>query len=275
MPLLPAKRHESDYPEYKYQPVEVKESDIVNKPIFTRQVEWKGMYGYDNAVPEPAEPRRGRGFDETSIIGDQLRCLNSVDEGIGALFLALERNRQLENTIIIYTSDNGMLMGEHGQFHQKRWPYDESIRVPFFIRYPKIIKKGSKRNQLVLNVDLAPTIYELTGIKSLIPLHGRSFLPLLESEAPAWREAFVAEYFHEKVVPRVPAWKTVRTKNWKYIQYDLESEEMNELYDLKNDPKEEINLFHNPEYTFQVEKMKVELSFRELSYIKGGLNAKN
>jgi N-acetylglucosamine-6-sulfatase len=263
VPIIPSEKHQNDYPEYRYTKKQVARGDVESKPVLSLQVEWKGMYGYDNVVPEPPEPRRGRGYDETSIIGDQLRCLNDVDEGIGKIFQALEQNNLLENTIIIYTSDNGMLMGEHGQFHKKRWAYDETIRVPFFIRYPKLIKKGSKRDQMVLNIDLAPTIYEIAGVEPLIPIHGQSFLPLLNSVNVNWRNTVFIEYFHEKVASHVPAWKAIRTENWKYIKYDLKTEDMNELYDLENDPKEERNLIHDPAYQDQLEKLKSELKAME------------
>ncbi len=188
--------------------------------------------------------------------------ITDVDDGVGSFFDALEKNGQLDNTIIIYTSDNSMLMGEHGQFHKKRWAYDQTIRIPFFIRYPKLIRKGSKRNQMVLNIDLAPTIYEITGVEPLIPIHGKSFVPLLKNKNADWRKSFFAEYFHEKVAHHVPAWKMIRTENWKYIQYELETEDMNELYDLKNDPKEEYNLFHDPAYQGELKKLKAELKKR-------------
>jgi N-acetylglucosamine-6-sulfatase len=185
--------------------------------------------------------------------------LLSVDEGVGEIFKVLEENGQLDNTIIVYTSDNGMLMGEHNRFHTKRWAYDNVLRVPFFIRYPKMIEAGSKIDKMVSNIDWAPTVYDVVGVEPMISVHGKSFLPLFKSEEAEWRTSFYAEYFHEKVARNTPSWQAVRTKDWKYVNYvGLETDEMNELYDLKNDPGEEFNLYENPAYKQQLETIKIE-----------------
>ena len=173
---------------------------------------------------------------------DQLRCLASVDEGVGLILAALERRGELDRTVILFTSDNGYLMGEHGLIDQKRWAYDPALRVPLVIRYPHAIAAGTVRDQMVLNIDIAPTLLELAGLKSIVPLHGRSFVPLLRDDAAPWRTAFLAEYFLEKVSPRVASWTAVRTTRWKYIRYQGEPEEHEELYDLAADPGEVRNL---------------------------------
>ncbi len=259
-PIIPAERHSNFYIDYEYEAPHVSKGNIESKPILRRNVPWKPPYEYQNIVPEPAEPRRGRGQDRTSIVADQMRCLLSVDEGIGEMFKILEKKGQLENTIIVYTSDNGMLMGEHNRFHTKRWAYDNVLRVPFFIRYPKKIKAGVKIDEMVSNIDWAPTVYDLVGVKSLIPVDGKSFLPLFKSEMTMWRTSFYAEYFHEKVARNTPSWQAVRTNDWKYVNYvGLETDEMNELYDLKNDPGEEFNLYKNLAYKQELETMKIEL----------------
>jgi N-acetylglucosamine-6-sulfatase len=152
-------------------------------------------------------------------------------------------------------------MGEHNRFHTKRWAYDNVLRVPFFIRYPKMIEAGSKIDKMVLNIDWAPTVYDIVGVNPIISVHGKSFLPLLKSEEAEWRTSFYAEYFHEKVARNTPSWQAVRTKDWKYVNYvGLETDEMNELYDLKNDPGEEFNLYKNPAYNQQLAMMKIELN---------------
>ena len=259
-PIIPAERHSTFYDEYEYEAPLVSKGNIESKPILQRNVPWKPSYEYENIVPEPGEPRRRRGNDRTSRVADQMRCLLSVDEGVGEIFKVLEENGQLDNTIIVYTSDNGMLMGEHNRFHTKRWAYDNVLRVPFFIRYPKMIEAGSKINEMVSNIDWAPTVYDVVGVEPIIPVHGKSFLPLLKMEEAEWRTAFYAEYFHEKVARNTPSWQAVRTKDWKYISYvGLNTDEMNELFDLKNDPSEEFNLYENAVYKQQLETMKTEL----------------
>jgi N-acetylglucosamine-6-sulfatase len=157
----------------------------------------------------------------------------------------LQRRGELDRTVIVFTGDNGYLLGEHGQFDNKRFAYDESIRVPFIIRYPKIVKAGTKIDALALNIDVAPTLLSLAGAEPLEKVHGQSLVPLLNNSRALWRESFLAEYFLEKVAPRAPAWQAVRTTGWKYIHYP-ELEGMDELYDLRADPHEVRNLVMNP-----------------------------
>jgi N-acetylglucosamine-6-sulfatase len=208
--------------------------------------------------PEPGEPRRNRGGKPAEVVRDQLRCLASVDEGVGQLLEALESMGQLDNTVFIYTSDNGYLMGEHGQTNSKRWPYEEALRVPLLIRYPKLIAPGSQRDGMVLNIDIAPTLLELAGVNSIVPLQGQSFVPLLLDAHAPWRKDFLAEYFLEKVAPKVPDWQAVRTDRWKYIHY-LESDSLDELYDLKADPHELQNLAGEAERRDTLEMLRSRL----------------
>jgi len=264
LPFLPAKRHEELYSDYEFQVPPPDDEDLAGKPILTRKMPRLNRLELEGIGPEPAEPRRGRGRDPQSVVRDQLRCLVSVDEGVGQLFEALEASGELDNTIFIYTSDNGFLMGEHGRFNAKRLAYDESLRVPFFIRYPKLIAPGSVREELTLNIDVAPTLFELAGVESVIPMHGESFVPLLKGKNASWRKAFLAEYYLEKVAPRDPTWKAVRTDRWKYIHYLMADEQgdphgYDELYDLKADPKELKNLVNHPEYRTQLQEMKAQL----------------
>jgi len=257
-PFLPAKRHEELYSDYEFQVPPPNEEDLAGKPVLTRKLQRNNHLELEGIGPEPAEPRRGRGRDPQSIVRDQLRCLASVDEGIGQLLAALESTGELENTIFIYTSDNGFFMGEHGSFNGKRMAYDEALRVPFFIRYPRLISPGSVREDLVLNIDVAPTLLDLAGVESVIPMHGESFVPLLKDANVPWRKAFLAEYFLEKVARRTPTWKAVRTQDWKYIRYS-EHEGMDELYNLKADPKELKNLVNHPEHETRLKEMKAQL----------------
>lgn len=262
-PIIPAERHSDYYADYEYKPPHVSKGNIESKPVLQRNVPWKPPYEYENIVPEPVEPRRGRDNDRTGIVADQMRCLLSVDEGVGEIFKILKKRGQLDNTIIVYTSDNGMLMGEHNRFHTKRWAYDNVLRVPFFIRYPKMIESGSKIDKMVSNIDWAPTVYDVVGVEPLIPVHGKSFLSLFKTEDAEWRTSFYAEYFHEKVARNTPSWQAVRTKNWKYVKYvGLETNELNELYDLQNDPAEEFNLYNNSVYYDVLEMMKIKLQNR-------------
>ena len=256
-PFLPAKRHEELYSDYEFQIPERDKADLAGKPVLKRKLNKNNHLELEGIGPEPGEPRRGRGRDPQSIVRDQLRCLASVDEGVGQLFAALESTGELDNTIFIYTSDNGFFMGEHGSFNGKRMPYDEALRVPFFIRYPELIKSGSIREDFVLNIDLAPTLLELAGVESVIAMHGKSFVPLFKDARAPWREAFLAEYFLEKVARRTPSWQAVRSSDWKYIHYPKFSD-MDELYSLKADPKELKNLVNHPKHQNRLTEMKAQ-----------------
>lgn len=246
VPYLPALRHEPLYADYEFVPPPAARSDLAGKPIMTRPIPRVSPLDLEGVAPEPAEPRRGRGRDPASVTRDQLRCLAAVDEGVGQLYAALQESGQLDRTIIVYTSDNGYLMGEHGVIDQKRWAYEPSIRVPLLVRYPPLIPAGSIREQMVLNLDLAPTLLELAGVKSVISMHGQSFVPLLRDGQAPGRASFLAEYFVEKVGRRVPTWQAIRTPRWKYIRYVSETKSFDELYDLQTDPNEEHNVVAEP-----------------------------
>lgn len=186
-----------------------------------------------------AEPPRPMLDD---MVRQQLQSLASVDEGVAKIFAALEETRQLDNTLIVFTSDNGFLWGEHG-LTDKRVAYDESIRVPLLVRRPLIIRPGTRLRNFVLNVDLAPTILEVSRVAPAPEMRGRSLVPLLQGRAKAWRTQFLAEYFEE--VPmrpgRTPSWQAIRTDRWKYIRY-TNLDGMDEFYDLASDPYEMKNL---------------------------------
>ncbi|MBS9462572.1 sulfatase-like hydrolase/transferase [Flagellimonas sp. 389] len=254
-PLLPAKRHESLYPNFRVDSITVDKNDLAGKPHLRRTLDRKKFYEYQNVLPEPPESRRGRGRERNIVVGDQHRCLKSVDEGIGQFFKALEDKSILDNTIIVYVSDNGMLMGEHGEFNIKRWAYDPVIRIPMLMRYPPVIRSKSTREQMVLNIDIAPTLLQLAGVVPLEPMDGESMVPLLKEAKTQGRKAFLTEYFLEKVAPRIRPWKAVRTEKWKYIQY-IEEGMAPELYHLEIDPGETNNLVNDKASTVHLERLQ-------------------
>jgi N-acetylglucosamine-6-sulfatase len=258
VPYLPAKRHQSLYAGEKYVPPASAGEDLSGKPVLRRSAEPVDWASVEGVAPEPPESRRGRGRDRDSVVRDQLRTLAAVDEGVGRLLNALGRRGQLDNTVFIFTSDNGYLLGEHGQFDNKRFAYEESIRVPFIVRYPGLAAAGRTLDALMLNIDVAPTLVELAGAEPLEEAQGRSLVPLLRGARDGWRESFLAEYFLEKVAPRAPSWQAVRTTGWKYIRY-IELEGMDELYDLRSDPRETRNLIGDPAARQDLTRMREEL----------------
>lgn len=183
--------------------------------------------------------------DET--VRDRLRMLAAVDEGLGRIFQALEARGLLDDTLIVLTSDEGYFYGEHGLSVERRLAYEESARIPLLMRWPRLIGKGASSDALVLNIDLAPTLLEIGGAPAARGMHGRSLLPRLRGETPPGREAFLIEYYSDRVFPWVVnmGYQAVRTERWKYIHY-VELDGMDELYDLRSDPFELTNLIADP-----------------------------
>lgn len=228
--FIPAERHRNLYSSVK----------IPHRPSYKRAP--KGKPALQRRIGNLPPLGAATATSDEAILGRQ-RSLMAIEEGIGEILKALKETGQLGNTIIVFTSDNGYFYGEHGLSFERRLAYEESIRMPLLVRYPKAIKPGTVRNELVLNIDLAPTLLELAGLAPPGTMQGRSLVPLLKGKRSAWRNSFLIEYYSDKVFPRIfqMGYKAVRTQRWKYIHY-LELEGMDELYDLGSDPYEMKNL---------------------------------
>jgi N-acetylglucosamine-6-sulfatase len=195
---------------------------------------------------------KARAILETLHAGDQeeirLRAamMASVDEGVGMIFSALERTKQLDDTMIIFLGDNGYFFGEHGLGPERRFAYEAGIRSPFIVRYPGKIRAGSRIGDLVICQDIAPTLIELAGGKPGPQVQGRSFMPLCSKKAKDWRKSFLVEYWAEQAMPWLVGmtYKAVRTDRYKYIHWVNRGRagELDELYDLERDPWELKNL---------------------------------
>lgn len=233
------------------------DDNLEGKPVLRRKVEPPPRAGGNPpktaAFDDEAErPMTGRVPER--IVRQQLRTLMAVDEGVGQLLKALKETGQLDNTMIVFTSDNGFFWGEH-HLGDKRWAYEESIRDPLFIRFPRLIPAGTIRTQMVLNIDIAPTLADLAGAKAPGKIQGRSLLPLLKDDRAPWRDAALFEYYQEKRYPRTPTWQAVRTDKWKYIHY-TELEGMDELYNLRSDPYEMTNVIKLEDRDGELKKLK-------------------
>lgn len=229
-PQIPAERHKDLYANSKLPDISSSD-DLKGKPAVVQFLDRRKGKG---AKKDPSK------VDHREVMLLQGRLLASLDEGIKKVFDALEETKQLDNTMIIFVGDNGYFLGEHG-LTDKRWAYDEAIRVPLMIRYPALIKPGTAIDATVLNIDVAPTLLELGGAPIPNNIHGKSFLPLLKNSSEPWRQSAVFEYFPDKTSYDAPKWQAIRTGQWKYIHYP-EHPEMDELYDLKSDSKEIKNL---------------------------------
>ena len=203
-------------------------------------------------------PSPGDGLSDEAI-RKKLRLLKSVDEGVGRILRTLAQEGVLDQTAVILTSDNGFFLREHG-LRDKRWAYEEAIRIPLLVRYPPLTRPGARIDQIVLNVDLAPTLLELGGVPVPAEVHGRSFLPLLKGKKEGWRDMFAAEYFRESRFPRTPTWEALRTERWKYIRYPELGMEYDELYNLRSDPYELRNVVNDMRLTDLLERLRKRLT---------------
>ena len=199
-----------------------------------------------------------RGGPPNETIRNQLRLMQAVDEGVGEILKVLEETKQLDHTLIIFTSDNGYFHGDHG-LGDKRAAYEESLRIPFLARYPAWFKAGSTNDAVILNVDIAPTMMEIAGAKLPLNVRGKSLMPLFRGKATAVRQDFYCEYFEEAGFPRIPTWHAVRTDRWKYIEYPSNAA-WAELYDLKADPYEMKNLVAEPAARAEKKKLQARLA---------------
>lgn len=197
-------------------------------------------------------------------IKDYLRCVASVDDSVGKLLDYLDQSGLAKNTVVIYSSDQGFFLGDRGWF-DKRWMYEESLRMPLLIRWPGVTKPGSENRDLVQNLDFAETFLDMAGAPIPADMQGRSLAPLLGGTSPAdWRKAIYYQYFDYPAVHNVQRHYGIRTDRFKLIHYYLINEW--ELFDLKQDPGEVTNLYSNPDHASQVKKLKVELAGLRVQY---------
>jgi arylsulfatase A-like enzyme len=184
--------------------------------------------------------------DFDSFYVDYLETLMGIDNSVGRVLEYLKENNLDKETLIIYMGDNGFSFGEHGLI-DKRHAYEESMRVPLIARSPALIKAGTKVKEMVLNIDIAPSILEMAGVKKPAQMEGNSFLNLMKGIPEAhWRKEIFYEYYWENPFPQTPTQYAVRTNQYKFIRshgvWDID-----QLYDLKKDPYEMNNLIRDPE----------------------------
>ena len=171
-------------------------------------------------------------------------CLTAMDDNVGRLLQALDDLGLAENTVVVFAGDNGYYLGEHG-LGDKRSAYDESLRIPLLLRYPKLVPQGRLVDEMVLNTDLASTFLDLAGVALPESLQGRSWRPLLEGTPGDWRQAYLYAYFFERGFEAIPTVTAVRTAKAKLIRYPGHAE-WTEVFDLTTDPYETHNLANDP-----------------------------
>ena len=189
---------------------------------------------------------------------DYLATVQSVDDGVGRVLEALDRRGLAKNTIVVYTSDQGFFLGDHGLF-DKRFMYEESLRMPFLVRWPAAIKAGSRSDAIALNVDFAPTFLDAAGLRVPAEMQGRSLLPILRGKTPSdWRTSMYYRYYHDPGDHDTRAHYGVRTRTHKLIYFWKKDQW--ELFDLVNDPSEMHNLYGQPGHEALTAALKEELA---------------
>ncbi len=239
---------------------------LQDKPawIKERMYTWHGIYGplfeWRKKFPDD-RPEAVKDFE--NMVHAYWGTMLSVDESVGRLRAWLEETGQLENTIIVFVGDNGLLQGEHGMV-DKRTMHEPSIRIPMAVRYPALTKTAKTIDQQVLTEDMAPSLLELTGAPPLSSIDGRSWVTLVKSGDPGWRKSWFYYYNYEAEFPYTPNVRGVRTEGWKYIHYPHgdggPDRHMAELYDLRQDPEENRNLISDPTMAGTLQELRKELT---------------
>lgn len=222
--------------------------------------------------PANLSPSELKSWKYQRYIKDYLRCIVSVDENVGRLLDYLEEAELVEDTIVVYTSDQGFFLGDHG-WYDKRFMYEESLRMPFIVRYPREIAPGSVTEAMALNVDFAETFLDYAGIPIPDDMQGSSLRPLFQGKTPeGWRTSMYYRYWEHMSHPHeVYAHYGIRTERYKLIYYysealgtpgsiDAPKTPEWELFDLEKDPSEMHNVYHDPNYAETVRKLKEELA---------------
>jgi arylsulfatase A-like enzyme len=188
---------------------------------------------------------------------DYLACVQSVDDNVGRLLDWLDENGLGTNTVVIYTSDQGFFLGDHG-LYDKRFMYEASVKMPFIVRWPGVTKPGSVQEAMAINPDFAPTFMEMAGLQAPADMQGRSLVPLLEGRIPAdWRTSYYYRYYHDPGDHNTRAHYGVRTTTRKLIYFWKKHQW--EMYDLVKDPDELHNLYNDPAQKEMIAKLKTEL----------------
>ncbi|MEM1293773.1 MAG: sulfatase [Verrucomicrobiota bacterium] len=281
--------HSFYFPEEKYEETFAKVRfpypdtafELDDQPVWITQrlKTWHGIYGplFDWRKDFPDTSAAGMVAFE-NMIRAYLGTILSVDDSVGRIYEYLEASGELDNTIFIFTSDNGLLEGEHGMV-DKRTAHEGSIRIPFVMRYPGLVPPETPKviEAQTLTLDFAPSILEICGADPLPKVQGKSWKKLVAEGDSDWRTSWYYEYNYEVQFPYTPNVRALRTDRWKYMRYPhgdgSPDKHMAELYDLQNDPEERNNLINDPEHAGLVKELRAELD-RRIAEALGGAEDK-
>jgi arylsulfatase A-like enzyme len=261
----------------------IKETWDWDKNAFQREVgrmdavqraSWDSVYNPINEAFRKAYPKMSKKelmhWRYERYMQDYLGCIASVDDGVGEVLDYLDKNGLTENTIVVYTSDQGFYLGEHGWF-DKRFMYEESFRTPLLMRYPKEIKPGTRISKLVQNLDFAPTFLDYCGVAIPKDIQGESFRKLVAGKTNEWRDAVYYTYYEYPSVHMVKRHYGVATERYKLIHFYYDIDEW-ELYDLQKDPHEMKSVYNDPGYAVVQKMMHKKLTELRAKYCDSDAN---
>lgn len=269
-PFQPAPRHQGRYEKAQVQRPETMantERNYQTQPHWVRERRYS-IHGVDHMETGPYDNDPVPSFD--ALYKGYCETVHGLDENVGRVLDYLDRAGLSRSTLVVYMGDNGFALGEHG-FYDKRDAFEEAIRVPMLAWAPGLIRPGTRIDQMVQNIDIAPTILDAAAVKPAFikPMDGRSFWPLLRGRSVPWRDHILYEYHWEWNFPATPTVFAIRTDRYKYIYYHGVWDH-DGFYDLVTDPHERHNLINVPAYQQQIEAFRNQL-FDELE-ADGGLN---
>lgn len=249
--FIPAERHKDHYKDAKFTPPPTMAAtgDMARGRPMWVQNQRNSWHGIEFPYHSEMSLERNYQIYAETLLG--------VDESTARLLDALKKRGELDSTLIIYMGDNGSAFGEHGLI-DKRTAYEESMRVPMLIRCPQLFSGGGVMEQVVANIDIMPTCLAAAGLEAPAGLDGQNFLPLAAGKKANWRDSLLYEYYWERNYPQTPTMHALRGDRYKYIRYHG-IWDLNELYDLKEDPRESNNLINDPKFAAVVKEMNTKL----------------
>jgi arylsulfatase A-like enzyme len=266
---------------HMYEDVDISEPETFNDDYATRcdaarhQAMTIEHHFYESDTkgppPEGLEGQALKKWKYERFIKDYLRCVASVDDNVGRLLDYLEESGLADNTIVVYTSDQGFFLGDHG-WYDKRFMYEEALRMPLLVRYPREIKPGSVSDAIVTNLDFAPTFLDYAGVTAPTDMQGVSMRPVLAGHTPSdWRRSMYYRYYEygdegKGGWHRVRPHYGVRTQRYKLIHFHDDEIDAWELFDLRNDPHELKNVYDDASYVGVVDRLKAELKRLRIQY---------
>ncbi len=229
---------------------DLKMTDQPRRGLNEKQLkDWNAVYGpiYDKYKAENPQGKDLVRFKFQRYMRDYLACISAVDKSVGKVLDYLKESGLDKNTIVIYSSDQGFYLGEHGWF-DKRWMYKESLNTPLLISWPGTVKAGSVNNDLVSNLDFGETLIDIAGGEVPADMQGRSMLPILKGETPDdWRKAHYYHYYEHPSEHNVMRHYGITTEKYKLIHFYYDMDDW-ELYDLEKDPNEMVDVYDDPAY---------------------------